>query len=257
MNKLHRRLAYIVNIVAVAALVGVGLFYWLSLPVITLNNGSVSIALADDGGIYDSHFSPTYYLDENGDEQIIDNILEPAIAPWDWQMTKADYNVRVKDDITSGQVLEFSVDDSTLALQPMALEWTNDINQLQSLSMPQSVSPVVTNPVVPDNVLRHKGNIAWEDAYGSGIDFEWECTSIRLNKILTVSGLSDLPPPAQYIQNGGNPVLRLNLILNPSSDVGVYVNGGLWDKSSKQQTYDEIEFRKGGEVLWYFMPLMY
>ena len=37
----------------------------------------------------------------------------------------------------------------------------------------------------------------------------------------------------------------------------IYVNNNLWNKSSKVQTFDTVEFRKNGETLWGFMPLMY
>ena len=132
----------------------------------------------------------------------------------------------------------------------MALEWTNDDDQIQTISMPADKVASISNS-------NNRGTIIWDDAYGSGIDFEWEATPYRLNKILTVSGLNDLPPPAQYVQNGGNPVLRLNLVLAHSSDVDIYVNDQLWDKRSKQQTFDRIEFRKDGEMLRSFMPLLY
>jgi len=184
------------------------------------------------------------------DYEGINNEFIPAVAPWDWQMADAPYSVKVVEDFTAGQILEFEVDGSIVRLQPMALEWTNDYDMIQQVSMPQDVNAVVTNP-------DSQGTITWDNAYGSNIDFEWECTPNRLNKILTISGLNDLSPPAQYIQDGGNPVLRLNLIFDPSSDVDIYVNGSLWDKSSKQQTFDIIEFRKNGEILWNFAPLMY
>lgn len=201
------------------------------------------------------------HYDDGDSWQEIDNEFVPSVAPWDWEMIKVGYNVKVKEDITAGQTLELSKQGSLINLQPMALEWTNDYNMIQQVSMPQDVASLVTNPEVDllpaVGMLSHQGQIAWENAYGEGIDFEWQTTSTRLLKRLVIGGLADLPPPAQYIQDGGNPVLRLNLIFAPSSDVDIYVNNSLWDKSSKQQTFDVIEFRKDGEVLWGFMPLKY
>lgn len=197
------------------------------------------------------------YQDDQGVWREVNNEFVPAAAPWDWQMLKAGYHIRVKNDFTAGQILEFEVGGSTLQLQPMALEWTNDLDMIQPVSMPQVVNPAVTNPpsgVVPKS---SDGTITWENGYGIGRHFAWECTPRRLNKVLTIDSLASLPAPQQYIIDGGNPVLRLNLIFDPSGDVDIYVDSQLWDKSSKAQTFNRIEFRKGGKVLWSFMPLMY
>jgi len=191
----------------------------------------------------------------------IDNIFEPAVAPWDFEMVKAGYHIRVRVDFEAGQVIEFEKQGETVQFQPMALEWTNDLDQVQPISMPQPVSPMITNPEVDllpaVGVLSHQGTIRWNDGYGEGIDFQWKCTSTRLVKILEVASFDKLPIPEQYILDGGNPVLRLNLIFAPSSGVNIYVDGELWDKKTKVQTFNVIEFRKNGEVLWGFMPLRY
>lgn len=198
---------------------------------------------------------------ENGEWLEIDNIFEPAIAPWDWQMLKAGYHIRVKEDFTAGQIIEFEKQGETIQFQPMALEWTNDLDQIQQVSMPQDVTPTITNPEVDllpaVGMPSHQGTIRWDNAYGEGIDFEWRCTATRLVKILEVENLNKLPVPEQYILDGGNPVLRLNLIFDSSKDVNIYVDGEKWDKKAKKLTFKAIEFRKDGKVLWGFMPLRY
>jgi len=200
-----------------------------------------------------------YWEEEQWKE--IDNIFEPIAAPWDWGMVKAGYHIRVKEDFTAGQIIEFEKQGETVQFQPMALEWTNDLDQIQQVSMPQDVTPVITNPEVAllpaVGMPSHQGTIRWNDAYGEGIDFRWRCTSTRLVKILEIENLNKLPVPEQYILDGGNPVLRLNLIFDPSKDVDIYVDGELWDKKVKKQTFKIIEFRKDSEVLWGFMPLEY
>lgn len=206
-----------------------------------------------DGTIGSVHY------DDNGWQEI-DNIFEAAIAPWDWQMLNAGYHIRVKEDITAGQIIEFEKQGETVQFQPMALEWTNDLDQIQTIAMPVDVTPVVTNPEVdllPNvGMPAHQGTIRWDDAYGDGIDFEWKCSSTRLLKILEVESLNKLSTPEQYIIDGGNPVLRLNLIFDPS-DLDIYVDDEVWDKQTKKQTFNIIEFRKDGDVLWGFMPLRY
>ncbi|GAI60779.1 unnamed protein product, partial [marine sediment metagenome] len=219
---------------------------------------------------WDGIIGSVHYKDNPKDEaeqwKEIDNVFEPALAPWDWQMLKAGYHIRVKEDFTAGQIIELEKQGETVQFQPMALEWTNDLDMIQPISMPQGASPVITNPEVdllPDvGMPSHQGTIRWNNAYGEGLNFEWRCTSSRLIKILEVENLNKLPIPEQHILDGGNPVLRLNLIFDPSRDVDIYVNGKVWDKKTKkktrkQQTFRKIEFRKDGEVLWGFMPLRY
>lgn len=207
---------------------------------------------------WDGTIGSVHYEDNGWQE--IDNIFESALAPWDWQMFKAGYHVRVKEDFTAGQIIEFEKQGETVQFQPMSLEWTNDLDQIQSIAMPADVIPTITNPEVDllpaVGMLSHQGTIRWDDAYGEGIDFEWGCCSTRLIKRLEIESLDKLPTPEQYIIDGGNPVLRLNLIFDPSS-LDIYVDGEVWNKQTKKQTFDVIEFRKNGETLWGFMPLRY
>lgn len=206
-----------------------------------------------------------HYKDNPKDEaeqwKGIDNSFEPTIAPWNWQMLKAGYHIRVKEDFTAGQIIEFEKQGEIVQFQPMALEWTNDLDQIQQISMPQSVTPVITNPEIDllpaVGMPSHQGTIRWNNGYGEGIDFEWRCTSTRLVKILEIENLNKLPVPEQYIIDGGNPVLRLNLIFDPSSGVDILVDGEVWDKNSKKQTFNIIEFRKDNDILWGFLPLRY
>ncbi len=213
------------------------------------------------GGKYafDASIGAIHYEDNGWQE--IDSELVLGMAPWDWVMVEAGYKIGVNEDFTAGQIIQFWKQGSFVNLQPMALEWTNDLDMLQQVSMPQDVAAVITNPIVDllpaVGVPSHQGQISWEDAYGSGIDFDWQTTATRLQKRLTIGDFADLPPPAQYIQDGGNPALRYNLIFAPSRDVDIYINDALWNQSSKQQTFDIIEFRKDGAVLWGFMPLRY
>src|SRR4030042_1791156 len=53
------------------------------------------------------NFSP-YYTDSLGVLQYIDNSWSSSPLPWNWEMTHDDYRVRVKENITDGQVIEFS-----------------------------------------------------------------------------------------------------------------------------------------------------
>lgn len=182
----------------------------------------------------------------------IDNTLEPVgeLSPWDWQMVKADYNVYFLENFTYGQILKFEKATphgevlGDVTFQPMALQWTNDLDQVQEVSMPQSGTLLVV-----DN------QIQWNDAYGSDIDFSWTCASTRLIKILTIDLLSNLPVPEQYILDGVNPVLRLDFIFDPDKDLDIFVDDVLWDEKSDTETFGTVEFRLEDEVLWGFTPL--
>ncbi len=189
-----------------------------------------------------------HYKDVSNTWQDIDNSWTSATAPWNWQMTKDSYKTYALNNFIAGQVLKIEYKGSTIAFQPMALGWTNNLNQIQQISMPQNVAVSVTNT---DSI----GTIRWNNAYGTGRHFQWTNTPGRLEKLLQLDAIP--PAPAQYIIDGGNPVLKLDFIFAPSSDLEIWVDGQLWDKSSKKQTVNIIEFRKAGEVVGIFNPVRY
>ncbi len=176
----------------------------------------------------------------------------PAAAPWNWQVVGSQYTVRVKENVTAAQVLEFSKGGQSVYLQPMALEWTNNLSQIQTISMPVNSGVIVSSP-------NGQGRVIWPSSYGSGISLEWDVTPDRLLEVLTINNLSAIPLPAQYIISGGSPSLRYNFILSTSSGVNISVNGTLWDKKTEVQTLDYAEFCDAisGNVLWGFAPPIY
>jgi|GEM_PF-2098231 len=174
------------------------------------------------------------------------------------QMKEDDYSFTIlQKTFDAGQVVEFASQGEYIRFQPMELQWTNSLDQIQSISMPQQVVGVVTNEPAPilSNPDNKTGIISWDNAYGTGRDFEWRTSPNRLSKILTVD--APLPDPQQYIIDGGDPVLRLSFILEPSPELGIYVDGELWDESTEVQTFNAIEFRKEGETVWVFAPARY
>lgn len=212
----------------------------------TFDNGDGSFTLISFG-------APIHYEDEYGDLQTKNNALVPSTLPWDYEMTQDSYTARVLSDFTAGQVIEWEMEGQTLAFQPMALEWTNDLDQISQISMPQDTASLVTNtPHLTGgaDVGYELGVINWSDAYGTGRNFWWECDTGRLRKTLELE--SAPPAPPQYIIDGGNPVLRLNFIFDPSPDLDIYIDGELWDKKTHEVTFNYTEFRYLGETLWYF-----
>lgn len=201
--------------------------------------------------------SPIHYEDDYGSLQRIDNAILPSVAPWDYEMSQDAYTARFVSDFTAGQVVEWEVDGHTLAFQPLGLEWTNDLNQIELISMPQDTAMLVTNEpqlVMQTDVGYRMGTIRWDNAYGLGRDFYWTCESAKLSKTLELD--APLPTPSQYIFDGGNPVVRLNFLFDPAGDLDIYVNGSLWDQKTREQTVDYVVFTLSStnETIWHFRP---
>ncbi len=179
-----------------------------------------------------------------GNDQEVDTALVPSTAPWDWEMTKAGFEVRALSRLDAGQVIEYR-NTEWVRFQPMALQYSNDLNQIQQISMPQAV-----DATVDDDTL------SWMDGYGPGRSLSWQAQTARLAKLLTINAPSDLPAVDQFILDGGNPVLELNLVFALSGGVTPYVNGQAWGKggaTKEVETQSLVEFRDGGgNILWWF-----
>ena len=178
-------------------------------------------------------------------DQEIDTALVPSTAPWDWEMTKAGFEVRALSNLSAGQVIEYRNGSEWVRFQPMALQYSNDLNQIQPIAMPQSVAAAVDDDT-----------LTWTDGYGPGRSLSWQAQTARLAKLLTIGSLADLPAADQFILDGGTPVLELNLIFAHSAGVTPYVNGQPWSKGGQAQDRDTqglVEFRNdAGDVLWWF-----
>ncbi len=187
----------------------------------------------------DVAIGPFHYGPDN--DQEIDTALVPSTAPWNWEMTKANFEVRALSRLDAGQVIEYRNGSEWVRFQPMALQYSNDLNQIQQISVPASV-----DATVDDDTL------TWTAGYGPGLDFSWQVQTARLAKLLTINTLADLPAVDQFILDGGNPVLELNLIFAHSAGVTPYVNGQPWSKGDRD-TQGLVEFRDSqGDVLWWF-----
>lgn len=194
------------------------------------------------------HFGAGPFTEENEidtDWIDADSILD---APWLYKVVQAGYNLYFapgNQGFDAGQILKYVHPGSgaEVAFQPQQLQWTNDISQISAIDSPQAVTPTITGD-----------RLEFANAFGAGLDFVWAAQGTRLAKFLHISQLSDIGSPPQYIIDGGNPVLRLQFIFKKSSSVGVYVNGVLWNEKSNNpvETIGNIEFRSGGETLWYF-----
>ena len=208
-------------------------------------------------GIYSTEAAlwPIHYQDSGWQE--IDNAWVTATAPWNWEMTHDSYHAYALNQFTYGQILKFELEGESVAFQPMNLQWTNDLSQIQSISIPQNVPVEVTNEPIEllTGMEGSIGSIRWNNAYGTGRHFEFTTTPGKLQTLLQLDAVP--PEPSEYIINGGNPVMRQSFILAPSADLVIYVNGVAWDKKTKVQTVNDIEFRLDGETVWYFWQAKY
>jgi hypothetical protein len=123
----------------------------------------------------------------------------------------------------------------------MALQWTNSLDQIQQISMPQSVAAQVSDDI-----------LYWPAAYGSGRNFRYQASPLRLNKQLIIDSPSALPTTTYD-------TLELNFIIAVSSGVNIMVDGAVWGKKSQKDTTNAIAFQlPGGAVLWSFaVPTAY
>jgi len=110
--------------------------HWIEQAKKRTRNGKTRVDSADPRHFcLDATIGSLHYKDnpknESEEWKGVDNIFEPALAPWDWQMLKAGYHIRVKGDFKAGQIIEFEKQGEVVQVQPMALEWTNDLDQIQ------------------------------------------------------------------------------------------------------------------------------
>lgn len=198
----------------------------------------------ETGFALDATIGAVHY-DDGGIWQDIDTALVPAEAPWDWKMEEAGYQAYFVEQFLSDMIVRFEKAGEWIEFQPEALQWWNDWEDVQVISMPTEVTGLISGNI-----------IHWADAYGPGLDFQWETQNTRLAKLLIIDDWASLPSPEPYMLEGPNLVLDLNINFAFSSGVAAYIMDEVWDEST-QQFHDFVEFRdiSTGEVLWAFMPL--
>ena len=177
----------------------------------------------------------------------VDTAWEPGVAPWAYQMVKAEFNAYLLSRLDAGMVGRYT-DPTTgeyVEFDPQNLQWTNDLDQIQSVDIPKSVDAVIS-----DDTAR------WPNGYGPGRHFSWQAQTARFEKLLTIDTLASLPTANATIRAGGNPSLELQLTFRRSAGVQIWINGALWNEASNnpQPTSGLVEFRQisTGQVLWWF-----
>jgi len=170
-------------------------------------------------------------------------------APWLKKMVLSDYHAFAlpgNDTFDSGQLIKYvhPASGEEIAFEPQQLQWSNDLDQIEAIGDPANISPTIT-----DDIIR------WDNAYGPGLDFQWQTQTTRLMKLLIINSLAELGSPPQFIIDGGNPYLKIQMIFQKSSGVEIWVDGVEWDEKANnpQTTGADVEFRLSSDqsVLWY------
>lgn len=175
-----------------------------------------------------------------------DTALEPDTDTNYWKMVKALYNIKVRKSFQGGDLLRWT-DPSTgqyVILQPNNLSWVDNVSGSQQfISSPAAVAGAVADDVA-----------LWQNGYGTGRHFRYQAGPLRLTKHLIIDAASNLPTPTV-----SNPYLEIAFVMTPSSGVSLIADGVAWDKKTKTNTANAIEFRtSGGVTLWSFsVPTAY
>lgn len=185
----------------------------------------------------------------NGSEFVPINktIVNSLDLLYDYEVVEGIYQTYFKENPTEGQVIKFMIGSDYITYQPMALNYRNDLSQLQQINMIQEVVGIPN-----DNEFLYK------NAYGGGIDLKYSYLNDNLREQLIINSSTDLISPEQYIINGGNPTLDLDFILTTNSNK-ILIDGVEWDKKVAMTTSNEVYItdEEGNELYYLKKPYAY
>lgn len=171
----------------------------------------------------------------------VNTIIVPSDDPvWSYESIGL-YEAHFMDDSSSGQIVRFESGGAYITLQPMALNWRNDLNQLEQISMIQNVAGTPNN-----NRMTYLG------AYGATTHLEYIAEETTLKENIK---LENKPPePAQYIIDGGNAFLETNFILGTNAFT-IEIDGEAWNKQTATATSSEVLIKNAdGDTLYKLPP---
>lgn len=160
---------------------------------------------------------------------------------WQYQMLRADYNVYARSVLNAGDLVQY-VDPITaenVTFQPLSLNWVNEVNSRQQIATTQAVAAVVNDDV-----------LVWQNGYGPGRHFQYQTQTARLQKLLTIDSVANLPAATVT----GTVWLEMEFIIKLSTGIDPYLDGVKWSRTTTRvRTANRIEFRSiaNGAVLWY------
>lgn len=187
-----------------------------------------------DVSLGDIHYGPS-------EDQEIDTAWVADTGAWQYQMVLADFHAHARNILNAGTLVEYRnpYTNEWITFQPLGVNYANEFDSRQQLALPQAVSAVVNDDT-----------LYWENGYGTGRHFQYVTQTERLQKLFIVDALANLPAPEPWMT--GTVDLEIEFIIAYSAGVNAWVDGVEWDKTTKVQTGNRIEFRDTlSNVNWY------
>ena len=187
----------------------------------------------------DSHIGPIHY--GAGEDSEIDTAWQVTTGEWQYEMTLNSFQTYARNIFNAGDIFEFQKDGEWLRFDPQSINWIDENTSRQQIAVKQAVIAVVD-----DDILR------FPEGYGPGRHFQYQNQTARLQKLITIDALTDLPIPTV----GGNEIwFEAEFSLSMSSGVNFWIDGVEWTRENavRVQTADRIEIRNfdGSQVLWH------
>jgi hypothetical protein len=168
-------------------------------------------------------------------------------SQYSYGVTDGVYEVHFKSNPSSAESILYIYNSSRLdgntgrggsfTFQPLSLEYTNALDQLQLISTTQSVSGIAT-----ENFL------LYPHLFGSGIGLTYHYLPAQLKEVISIGDFTDLPLPEDYIINGEEPHLKANFLIDWDDDLSLFVDNSLWDSNTISDVSDVSFFYSGEEV---------
>ena len=185
-------------------------------------------------------YLPNNWLNPTG--TIYDNnIVTSQDTYYEYEMIGI-YEAYFNDNPTQAQVIKFILTGTEITFQPMALNWRNDLNQLQQINMIQSVTGTPSNNI-----------FSYDNAYGTGIHLTYITEETQIKERLWINQFSDLTNPEQYIIDGGNPYLELNFLITTNAQ-HIIIEGTEWDKETEKTTTNPVYIKDDNGKTLYYLP---
>jgi hypothetical protein len=179
-------------------------------------------------------FNETFFSLTNSSDLLYDYELDQYYEPG--------WNVYFKSNPTSGQVVKYIVNNTEITFQPMPLNYRNDLDQIQQIKIVQEVVGI-----------NQTNRFTYPDAYGTGIDLNYENKLGIMKENLVIDSFSRLPAPLQYILDGGNATLDLDFIIETNSKM--IINGVEWDKKNVANTQGQVLIQNTSGQNLYKLPV--
>lgn len=147
---------------------------------------------------------------------------------YDFEVTGTPYTARVNIDPTAGNSIQYTTPiGGEMFLQPQALNYVNDLDQIEQISQIQSSAGVVS------------GNaFVWSDAYGTDIDLRYVAKDLLFEEELIIANQAAIGTPPAYM-DGSTRYIEFNL--NIVTDAKILIDGAEWDKKTSIQTNNSVD----------------